>query len=206
MHVTSRIMKTTGGRLPEAIPVVNHVIGILNEKHGSDFGAAVMIGGDPAVIGITGMWESLGDLEKYRASMMADQEVAGVMRLAAPLFTDDAQDTIWKIHMAPGEPQAYTGIFGGRVNMARLDEVATFAAEAAGIVKGVTGNEIGIATAVTGDRSRLIWVGFAPDLATMEANSDALEANDDYMALFKKGADIMVPGSLESDIWQTVSG
>lgn len=39
----------------------------------------------------------------------------------------------------------------------------------------------------------------------MEANDDALEANDDYLALFKKGADIMVPGSLESNIWQTVS-
>ncbi len=206
MHVTSRVMKVTGGRMPEAVPVVNHVLGIMKERHGADFNAAIMIGGDPSVIGVTGMWESLADFQSYRESAMADQELSAVLRLAAPLFSDEAQDTIWKVHMAPGEPQAYTGVTAARMNLARLDEAAAFAAEAAGVIKSVTGTDIGVATAITGDRARLIWVGFSPDLATMEANGEALEGNDDYLALFKKSADVMVPGTLQSDIWQTVSG
>jgi len=205
MHVTTRMVRVTGGRLPDAIPAVNHITELLNERHGSNVNVAVQIGGDPSVIGFSGMWQSLADLEAYRASAMADTEIASLMRMAAPLFADEVEDTLWKVHLPPGERQSITVVTGALMNLTRVGEAAAFAAEAAGVVSAVTGNQVGIATAATGERARLIWVGFAPDLAKVEADTDALEASDDYMELFKKSEDVMVTGSLYTGIWQSVS-
>ena len=206
MHVTTRMVRVTGGRLPDAIPVVNHITELLNERHGSNANVAVQIGGDPSVIGFSGTWESLADLEAYRASAMADAEISSVMRMAAPLFADEVEDTLWKVHLPPGDREAYTNVTSVLMNLNRIAEGSAFAAEVAGTVKSLTGTDVGIATAVTGERARLIWVAFAPDLARIEADNEVMEGTDEYLELFEKSEGIMVTGSLHTSIWQTVSG
>ena len=81
----------------------------------------------------------------------------------------------------------------------------TFAAEVATTVNGILGRETGLATAVTGDRSRLLWIGAADSLAQVEADNETLEASAEYLDLFKRSEGLVVPNSLEQHIWQRIS-
>lgn len=205
MHVTSRIMRVTGGQTTEAVAVVQYLLGLLNNNLGAQFGASMMVGGDPNVINATGMWESMEQYETFRSAVTEDQEIATAIRIGAHFFTDDAEDTMWQVHSAPGDAERYAIITGVRMDLARVRDAMAFAADAAGVVSGITGKPVGVATAITGDISRLLWVGYAPDLSTLEANSQALQASEDYSDLFANGAEFLVPGSFESNIWHNIT-
>lgn len=204
MYITSRIIKTTGD-MPTAIGFVQYVLGVLNDRHGGEFSAGVQIGGDPSVIGIVGRFEDLEAYGSVRASMMADDELAGAIRMAGHLIAE-AQDTLWRVHIPAGEPEAYSTVTSVRINLTALTAASTYAAEVAATVSSISGIEVGLSTAVTGDRSRLNWVSFAPDLATIEEVGDKLEASSDYLDLFKQSEGLVVPSSLRATLWQGVAG
>lgn len=205
MHVTSRIMRVAGGQTSEAVAMVHYLLGLLNGNLGTQFRASMMIGGDPNVINATGMWESMEQYETFRSAVTEDQEVATALRIGAHFFTDDLEDTMWQVHSAPGDAERYAIITSARMDLARVGDAIAFAADAAEVVSGITGRSVGLATAITGDISRLLWIGYAPDLPTLEANSQALQASEDYSDIFAKGADFVVSGSFESNIWHNLT-
>ncbi len=205
MHVTSRIMRVAGGQTSEAVAMVQYLLGLLNDNLGAQFGASMMIGGDPSAINATGMWESMEQYETFRSAITENEEVTTAIRIGAHFFTDDMEDTMWQVHAAPGDADRYAIITGVHMDLARVRDALAFAADAAGVVSGITGRPVGVATAITGDISRLLWIGYVPDLSTLEANSQALQASEDYSDLFANAADLMVPGSFESNIWHNLT-
>jgi hypothetical protein len=205
MHVTSRMMKVTGGRMAEAISMTSYTLGLLNTNLGAQFGASIMVGGDPTIINSTGFWESMAQYETFRATIAQDAEIGTALRIGANLFSDDVEDTMWQVHSAPGEGEQYAIITSARINLARVGEAIAFAAQAAEAVSGVTGRPVGMATAITGDVTRLLWIGYAPDLVTLEDRRQALQASDDYAAIFANADGLIEAGSFESNIWQNLS-
>jgi len=91
------------------------------------------------------------------------------------------------------------------MQMENVTEAIPFALEVADVVKGITGNEVGVVTAVTGDRSQLMWVGFSDSLAAVGADNEKLESNADYIGLFKRSADTFVSGSLTQSFWRMIA-
>ncbi len=205
MYVTSRMLTTTSAAdMPQAVGLINFIINHINSTHGAELGAATMIGGDPSVIGINGRYETLADYQKLAMALQADTEFQSVVQLGSHLFAD-LQDTIWNVRIPAGEPQAITTITSVNVNLPRVGEAVTFAAEAAATIGSITGSTVGVATAVTGDRTRLLWAGHGADLAELEANTAELEASEEYLDLFKRSEGLFIPGHFDQSIWMRVS-
>jgi hypothetical protein len=206
MYVMSRLMRArSGAAVPQAIQMTNYTTAHINSTHGTEFGVGVQIGGDPLLIGITGGFESLADYEKLRAALQTDQEFQAALQMGDHLYDNSTEDTLWNVRIPPGEQDAVSQISSVRVELTRIVDAMTFAAEVATTVSGTTGNTVGVATAATGDRSRLVWVGYGPSLAQVEQDGEALEANEEYLDLFKKSEGVLQPNTLEQNIWMRVS-
>lgn len=89
--------------------------------------------------------------------------------------------------------------------MTNINEAMTFAAEVATTVSGITDRPVGIATAATGDRSRLVWVSAFDSMSDMDGTTADLEADESYLDLFKRSEGLLVPNSLESTIWRSTT-
>ncbi len=201
MYVSSRILSTTSAAaMPQGIKLVSDTLGYLNSTYGTDLRAGIMVGGDPSVIGVTGRYESLADYQALQATLMGDTEFSSALQMGSHLF-GDVQDTIWRSRMAPGEPEMVATITSVRMNLSRVGEALTFAAETATTISGITGNQIGFSTAATGDRCRLNWIGFGADLGELEADNDKLEASDAYLDLFKRSEGLFIPGDFQQNLW-----
>jgi len=191
--------------MPQAVALVNHVVGLINDKHGAQLGAGTQVGGDPTVIGVLGRYESLADYERIGQEMMLDAEITAAVQMGSHFFAPNTVDGLWSMRMPPNEPSTYSTVNSTQIELAHIGDAMTFAAEVATTVASITGNAVGLATAVTGDRSRIVWVGYNDSLAEIEAQSDQLESNDDYMDLFKRAEGLVVPNTLEATIWRSTT-
>ncbi len=201
--MTIRQMRAEPTRMNDAVVFATFVAGRLNENHGAAMGVSVNIGGDPTAVSLSGRWETLGDYEKMRHSMMADEQLQSAIRMGTSLFVD-AQDVIGQVLRPAGDPGGIATVSRARMQMENVAEAIPFALEVADVVHGITGNDVGVVTAVTGDRSELMWLGFNDSLAAVGEQNEALEANPDYVGLFKRSAATFVPGSLTQSFWQIV--
>ncbi|MDH3754990.1 MAG: hypothetical protein OEU32_14055, partial [Acidimicrobiia bacterium] len=79
-----------------------------------------------------------------------------------------------------------------------------FALEVAEYSSGLTGSDAGVAMALTGDRSRLIWVSHAADMAEIQETGDALNADAGYLDFFKRSEGLFIESSLAATIWRRI--
>ena len=205
MYATSRSFRVKPGAMPQAINLTNYVIGLLNGNHGGMFGAGIQVGGDPSIIGISGGYETLADYERMMGEMAADAEFQGAVQLAANLMTGEVEDNIWNVRMPLGDPGPFFNITTTDVNLSRIGEAMTFAAEVASTISGITGATVGLSTAVTGRRSRINWAGYNASMAEMEEQSAKLESDESYMDLFKRAEGLVVPNALSQTIWRGIA-
>ena len=196
-------MTVAAGRMEDAIGVTSWVRDRLNNEYGGAYSASVNIGGDPSAISFAGRFDTLGDFEAMRAKIMADQQIAAVLRMSSDLRTS-AQDSIIQVIKPPGEPKTYAGVNQVMMNMANVGEAVPFALEIANFVDAKLGNPVGVMNAVTGNRAGMAWVGFSDSLDEMAKNNETLESDPDYLGFFKRSESLFVPGSLEFAIWQAL--
>ncbi len=202
MYATSRVMRaTTFAALPEVTSIVEHI----NAHHGSDFSVGTQLGGDPAAIGVTTMWEKLADYQAFTDSMASDEALmTRIIGVQDMLIAGATEDTIWSILRPPSEPEEFTTVNAANMRVSQTADCVAFALEAAEHISSVTGNEIGVVTAFTGDQSRLLWVGNNASLAGIQETNAKLMADADYLALFKRSEGLFVESTLNSTIWRTV--
>ncbi len=206
MYVTSRNLRaSSGSAMPQAINLVNYVVTLLNENHGGQFTSATQVGGDPSAIGVLGRYETLGDYERVMGGAAADTELQGAIQLGAHIFSNETADAIWNVRIPPGEPSTYSTVNASRILMSKVGEAMAYAAEVAATVSSITGNSVGLATAATGDRSRIVWIGYNSSMADMDGQTAALEADESYMDLFKRSEGLLVPNSLQGTIWRSTT-
>ncbi len=205
MYVTSRLLRvSSAGAQTQAIGLVNFILSHLNTTHGTDFGAGVMVGGDPGVIGITGRFESLAAYQAVQEAMMADTDFQAAVSLGSHLFTG-AEDSLWKVRMAPGDNGPFTTVSEVKANLSQPAESLAFAAEAATTIGGIIGREVGVITGATGDRTRILFVAFSQSMAEIEDDTGKLESSEAYLDLFKRADGPLVAGHLTQNIWARVS-
>jgi hypothetical protein len=201
MYVTIRTINVQLTRMPDALGVVGHVVGQINEKHGGTLGYSVMVGGDPTAISVVGTWETLGQFDQARTSWMADQEIASAMRMGAEMSTG-MSDVIGQIVKPPGEPGPYALVNTAKMQLTAVGDALAFAVEVSEFIEGKTGTASGVITAFTGNQSEMFWVGYADDLQKIGSDNESLQADPDYMAFFKRSESLFVQNTLEQSIWQ----
>lgn len=124
------------------------------------------------------------------------------MSIRRPGLVTDVQDAIAQVLKPPAARGSYAVLNTGRMHMPAVVDAIGFALEVATFVDGKLGRELGVLTAVTGNRSQMGWIGYADSLAQVEADGQTLERDPDYLAFFKRSEGLFEPGSLEQSIWQ----
>jgi len=205
MFVATRIMQAGPGKALEAVANAMALVESLNSSHGSDFAVGVQVGGDPTAIGASSRFESLEAYQAFIDAAQADEALQAKMMAASEnLVAGATEDTLWSIVRPPGEPQEFTTASSANVRTSQTAEALGFALEVAENATSVMGSEVGVVTAFTGDRSRLIWISNAASMAQIQANNDALMADATYVDGFKRSEGLFVESTLTSTIWRTV--
>lgn len=206
MFMTSRLIRaaspaTQGAAAQTVTKAVEH----LNSTHGAALNAGVQVGGDALAFAVTGMYEKLADYEKLRNAMLADNEFQELLAANGDQFAGEIEDTIWRSRIEGGEPSTYAQVSTANIELTSVAEAMAFCAEVATTVTSILGRPVGFATAATGLRSRILWVGFADSLDQIESEGDTLESSPDYMDLFKRSGGLIVANSLEQRIWHRIT-
>jgi len=92
------------------------------------------------------------------------------------------------------------------VNVApgKMGEALAFAHQIAKLVEKIIGDKLGVSIPVGGNPFRIAWVAVEPDLATLEANTNKLLSNPEYMKLSEGAASLFLPGSAHDEMWRSV--
>jgi hypothetical protein len=207
MYVVSRLLRAkTLAALPDATGIVVEAVTHLNNRHGVELGAAVEFGGDGLAIGINGVYEHLADYDAFRSAMMQDEDFGKLVQSGDGLFAESVEDTIWKLRIPPGEePARFMTVNHAQLVLEQVAEAMAFAAEVSMTIGEITGTPVGLATAQSGDRSRIVWVSYGESLDVLEQNEETLEANDEYLDLYKRSAGLVVPNTLEQHLWSRIT-
>lgn len=95
----------------------------------------------------------------------------------------------------------------GRLSLARGRDAMGWAAEVTQRVGQATGLEVGLWTRVFSQGvGTLVWASFVPDLSTLETANDKLMADDGIMELFDRGAEFVIPGTMDDGVSVIISG
>ena len=86
----------------------------------------------------------------------------------------------------------------------KVAEALAFAHQIAQLVDKITGLKVGVSMPVSGNPFRIAWVAAEPDLASVEANTNKLLSNPEYMKMSEGGASLFLPGSAHDEMWRSV--
>jgi hypothetical protein len=86
----------------------------------------------------------------------------------------------------------------------KVGEALAFAHQIAKLVDKITGLKVGVSMPVSGNPFRIAWVAAEPDLAAVEANTNKLLSNPEYMKMSEGGASLFLPGSAHDEMWRSV--
>lgn len=203
MYVTFRSFRAHPGKLQDAIGVATWVCQTMNDKAGADLAVSIAVGGDPDSLTVTGTWESLGAYEQARAQLATDQEIVSAVRLTHDLAVSTG-DAIGQVMRPPGERSNYVAFNRSAVQLARVADAVPFVLEVAEAATAITGNEVGVVRAFTGDMNTVMWFSFHDALQSLADNQAKLDADPDFLEFYKRSADVMVPNVLEAGIRQYV--
>lgn len=201
MYMTFRNMRADMGRMQDAIGVATWARDRLNEQHGGAYAVSVNIGGDPTAISLAGAFESMADYDKVRAAVATDEGMQAVIRMSSDMLVE-VKDAITQVIRPPGEAGGIATVNTAMMHMPAVAEAIPFALEVSDFVKSKLDNDVGVMTAVTGNRAALAWMSFSESLEEASQDSQALETDPDYLAFFKRSEQLFVPGSLEQSLWQ----
>ena len=203
MYMTFRQMHADPGRVPDAVALACSARDHLNSEHGGNYAVSINVGGDPSRFSLASPWERLGDYERVRAAIATDDRIQSIMRMAGGLLTS-AQDTIAQVLKAPSGRGAYASTNTAMMHMPAVADAVPFAIEVAEFVGSRFGRDVGVLTAMTGNRAGVMWLSYADSLDQMADEGQQLETDPDYLAFFKRSESLFTPGTLEQSIWQIV--
>lgn len=203
MYLTARSVRALSGRMGDLIEAATAVTGLLNDRVGADYALSMQIGGNPDLLTASASWETLGAYQAAREAYLADGELLGAITGMGELSAETS-DLIARVLAAPGERSAFTSLSTANMHMPQIAQAIPFGLEVCEFVESKTGVKVGFVHATTGDRSMVGWVSRFDSLDQMAESNEALEADPEYLDLFKRGDNLFVDGSLEQNIHQLI--
>lgn len=200
MHLFTRTVTMTGS-LPKAMAYAVDIRGHASELIGQDIGLWMANFGAPHG---TMVWstrvDGLGHLAEMNTTLMSDQGyldkleagaefrgMPGSDALARPLNADfgDATPPVGAVAMATTASAAY----------GRLTDAVGWGLEIAAHASEVGGVPVIVLAAAFGDFGQLGWLSVAPDAATAQSATDAVNADEGYLKMLDAGGELFSPGS-----------
>lgn len=200
MHLFTRTV-TLVGSLPKAMAYAVDIRGYVTEKLGRDIGLwSANFGAPHGTMVFSARVDGLADIADMNTTLMSDQAyldkleagaefrgAPGADSLARPLNADfgDATPPIGAVAMATTATAA---------NGHMSDAVAwgLEVAEHAGKVGGVP---VIVLAAAFGEFGQLGWLSVAPDAATAQSATDAVNADEGYLKMINDAGELFVPGT-----------
>ncbi len=160
MYMQFRNMRANMGDMQDAIGVTTWARDRLNSDHGGNYAVSVNIGGDPTAISLSGAFATMADYEKLRAAVAGDAALQAVVKMSSNMIVE-IRDAITQVLRPPGDRGAIATVNMAMMQMPAVAEAIPFALEVSDFVKAKLGNDLGVMTAVTGNRAGLAWMGFS---------------------------------------------
>lgn len=201
MYMMFRNMRADTGKMQDAIGVATWARDRLNNDHGGNYAVSLNIGGDPTAISLSAAFATMGDYEKMRTAVAGDDGLQAVIRMSSDMIVE-TRDTITQVLRPPGDRGAIATVNTAMMHMPAVADAIAMALEVADFVKTKLGNDLGVMTAVTGNRAALAWVGFSDSLDQAAQDGQTLESDPDWLSFFKRSDGLFVPGTLEQSFWQ----
>lgn len=205
MFMSTRLMRVADlGDLTNALNAGTRLISRINEEFGTAYRMSVPVGSMAGVIGVSAPWETPAAFQQARTAVLADPGMSAAIGVLGSMMSS-VDDSLIEIVAVPAEPLEFATVTRARMHMPRVAEAIPFALEVADLVRDKIGRQIGVGSAITGDRSRVAWIGYNDDLTSMFADRALLEGDPEYLQMFKKSEGLYQDGSLEAAIWQNVA-
>ena len=132
-----------------------------------------------------------------------DQEIASAARLASELGVAEG-DAIGQVLRPAGERSTYVSFNQAQIQLGHIAEAAAFVMEVADTASDVTGTEVGLLRAVTGQVNGVLWFTFHDSLQSIQDGQAKMDQSELVIDLYKRAPDVMVPNVLEAGIRQYV--
>lgn len=203
MYMTFRQMHSEMARMSDAVALATAARDRLNDEHGARYAVSVNVGGDATALSLASPWNTLGDYERIRAAVAADDKLQSIIRMTAGVLRD-VQDSIGQVVKPPSGRGSYAVVNTAMMHMPAVADAVPFAVEVADFVGGKLGRDVGVLAAMTGNRAGIMWLQYAESLDQVADEGQQLETDADYIEFFKRSEGLYVPGSLEQSIWQIV--
>ncbi|MGZ4729404.1 MAG: hypothetical protein ACXWB2_16950 [Acidimicrobiales bacterium] len=144
--------------------------------------------------------ESLAALNAGFAALGDDDGYHDLVDAAAELITDPPQDVLRRVVFGepgtePPPPGAVTSVTTAVVANGKYAEATAWGIEMAELVQQITNQATIFLLDAYGTFGQVTWLSGAPDLATADAGSEAVQANPDYIKRLADVGDLFVPGS-----------
>ena len=138
-----------------------------------------------------------------RAATAEDAQIQSIVRLSGDLITS-IQDTIGQVLKPPSARGAFAQVNVAMMHMPAVVDAIGFALEVAEYADDKLGRDIGVVSALTGNRAGLMWLGYTDSLDQLATETQKLETDPGYLDFFKRSESLFVPGTLEQSIWQVL--
>ena len=200
MHLFTRTVTMTGS-LPKAMAYAADIRGYVTEKLGQDIGLwSANFGAPHGTMVFSARVEGLAHLADMNTTLMSDQTYLdkldagdafrggpGADALARPLNAELTDDT-----PPIGAVAIATTATAANGHMTDAVEWGLEVAAHAGDVGGVP---VMVLAAAFGEFGQLGWLSVAPDAATAQSATDAVNADEGYMKMINDAGDLFVPGT-----------
>ena len=201
MYMNARMMQAAPGKAMDLLEAALNITQQIKDKLGVEYRVGTQVGGNPDIVGANAVWETLGGYQAFREALMADESISGALGDVGSLILS-IEDQLVRVLAGPGEPAGFSALNRARIQLPRIAEAIPFGLEVCEFVEAKVGLKTGFLTAVTGDRSGVAWFSRYSSLDELASTNETLEADPEYLDLFKRSGDLYVDGSLESSIWQ----
>jgi hypothetical protein len=201
MYLYSRTVQLTGDprkSMPMAIAMAEHV----NKK--TDLQVSLwrtVLGAPLGTLGYSALVQSHAELDTAVSSLFADPEYLERVAEVQPYIAAPPQDQLVEIlhNAGPEYRRAEVGwianLVTAQVANARFTAAMKWSVEIADLVAEITGNPSLFGRSVAGPFGTVGWITAVPDMAAVDAASEALNKDPRYLAKLDEMSDVFLPGS-----------
>lgn len=161
---------------------------------------ATWFGGPIRTVGWSTMLESYTDIESKFGALQSDSAYSDLIDKSDEFIAGSLEDNLRQVvHGTPGAEPPAVGSFAhattALANVSMLPDAMEWSINMAEHVESVTGHPTMFLADVFGTTGRVTWITVSPDLAGVDASSNAIANNADYMKKLGKVRDLFLPGS-----------
>jgi hypothetical protein len=205
MYLAVRSVRVHTAQIGRSVEFAQKLIPHLRDKHGAQLRASMNVAGAANTVIFSSRWESLGDYQTFSEAVLADTAYMKMLGEVSDIAIAGTEDSsILNMVRPAGEPNNFTSVVQANINQEPMEAMA-WAFEIAEYVADLTGNAVGVASTVLGNRSTIGWVSGIEGLAQYQTMGEVLEQDPGYLGLIKRAQGLFTSDGYQATLWRTIA-